>query len=330
MKAVITGGAGFIGSHLVDNLVQAGHQVLVIDNFSTGSESNLEKSTSSSLLEVEKEEIQSHQVSAILKKYMPDVVFHFAAQMNVRASVKDPLFDTNANVIGTVNMLQASVDSKVKDFIFASTGGAIYGDKVTLPASEDSVVRADSPYGVGKRCGELYLDLYSRKNDMRTFSLRFGNVYGPRQTPKGEAGVVAIFCNRILNSEPLIVNGDGLQTRDYVYIDDVIKGVLKCHDYMRKSQSKRFYDICNIGTGIETTVKDLVDELSKVVRLEEIGKAVDYQYGPEQPGESRRNVLCLQKLNHIIPSWDKDMVKVAEGIKQTYLSWRHVNCTVSP
>lgn len=298
MRAVVTGGAGFIGSNLVDALLKRGDDVLVVDDLSSGRIGNLDgaKSAGGSKIRVLEKNICDPAILADFKSYRPETVFHLAAQMNVRRSVAEPAFDATSNVVGTVNLLEASQQTGVQRFIMASTGGAIYGEQETFPAPEEHRAQAECPYGVAKRCGELYLQYFARVHRIAGTALRYANVYGPRQNPKGEAGVVAIFIERLLSGLPLRINGDGLQTRDFVFVTDVVDANL------RACRSEKFGEcsIYNVGTGIESTVVDIAKILSAdwknkapaAVR----GKEVVIEHGPALPGEQRRSVIDASKI----------------------------------
>ncbi|MEO0811716.1 MAG: NAD-dependent epimerase/dehydratase family protein, partial [Myxococcota bacterium] len=221
MKTLVTGGAGFIGSHVSEALVKQGHDVLIFDNFVTGHRENVPAGAS-----VREVDIIDEAAAKALKDFRPDAVFHHAAQMDVRKSVADPVFDATTNVVGTVRLLEAARDVGVEYFQLASTGGAIYGDHDIRPTPEDAVLQPVSPYGVSKLSCEHYVDYFAQQSGMRGTSLRYGNVFGPRQDPHGEAGVVAIFTLKMLHGETPTIFGDGKQTRDYVYVSDVVDAVL--------------------------------------------------------------------------------------------------------
>jgi len=223
MKILVTGGAGFIGSHLVDRLIKEGHKVVIIDNLSTGKKENLNPRAKFYQLD-----ICSPKISEVFKKEKPKAVFHLAAQIDLRKSVNDPVFDANINILGSLNLIQNFLQNlkfKIQNskFIFSSTGGAMYGNADIIPTPENYSARPISPYGIAKLSIEYYLYYYQKVFGLNFISLRYGNVYGPRQDSKGEAGVVAIFCDKILTGATSIINGNGRQTRDYVYVDDVVE-----------------------------------------------------------------------------------------------------------
>lgn len=311
MRYAVTGGAGFIGSHIVDGLLERGAEVMAIDDLSGGRRENLSHAIATKRLELVIDDIQGEKTEKAFKSFKPEVVFHLAAQMNVRHSVKDPVFDTSVNVLGTVRLLQHSLENGLKKFIFSSTGGAIYGEQETFPATEDHRTQAESPYGVSKRAGELYLDYFARKCGLTTVALRYGNVYGPRQNSKGEAGVVSIFCERAIAREKLLVNGDGLQTRDYVYVSDVVKANMAALDGKLEG-----FSIFNVGTGIEHTVLDIVTELTEITKP---NFKLEYEHGPALPGEQKRSVIDHSKISRVL-GWNP-VVNFHDGIKATFESF---------
>jgi UDP-glucose 4-epimerase len=277
MRILVTGGAGFIGSHVADAYLAAGHEVAVVDDLSTGTRENLDPRAS--FWQVD---IRSADLEAILADFRPDVINHHAAQMSVSASVRDPWRDADINILGTLNLLEAAVRSGVKRVIFASTGGAMYGDLDAVPTPETAFPQPVSPYGVAKLAVERYLHAFQAMHGLRAVALRYSNVYGPRQSPHGEAGVVAIFSQGILEGRELTVNGDGGQTRDYVYVQDVVRANLLATAMALGQQ----FPILNIGTGMETSVNDLVALFRAIA-----GKGVTWRHGPPRPGEQRRSAL---------------------------------------
>jgi UDP-glucose 4-epimerase len=252
MRALVTGGAGFIGSNLVDALVGRGDQVVVVDDISSGRRENLEGALSAGAALVEGDIADAALVARAFEQHRPELVCHLAAQIDVRRSIEDPAYDLGVNVGGTINLLEAARAAGPSRLVFASTGGAIYGEGADrgLPLSEDAECRPDAPYGQSKLAAEGYLDLYARLYGLSTVALRLGNVYGPRQDPHGEAGVVAIFAGALLDGGTPRVFGDGRQTRDYVYVEDVVSAFLAAADV----------DVTgpyNVGTGLETNVLEL-------------------------------------------------------------------------
>jgi len=274
MKVLVTGGAGFIGSHIVDGLIGEGIEVAVIDNLSTGKEENLNPKAA-----FHKYDIRDRSIGDIFRDERPDIVCHQAAQVSVRNSVEDPCTDAEINVVGSLNVFENCRAHGVKKIVFASTGGAIYGEQEVFPAPESHPARPLSPYGTAKLSVENYLFYYLAVFGMRYVALRYANVYGPRQDPHGEAGVVAIFSGKMLRGETPTVNGDGGQTRDYVYVKDVaLANVLAI--------KKDVAGAINIGTGIETTVNELYGLLKA-----RAGYTGDKAHGPAKTGEQYRSVL---------------------------------------
>ena len=315
MRAVVTGGAGFIGSHLVDGLLERNHQVLVIDNLSTGQERNLANAqTREPNFSFARLDITSAEVTKLLAEYRPEVIFHFAAQMNVRRSVREPVFDATVNVVGLVNLLESARAAGTRRLIFSSTGGAIYGEQDSFPAPEEHRTNPECPYGVSKRAGELYLEYFAKAYGMSNTALRYANVYGPRQNPRGEAGVVAIFCERILAGQPMVINGDGGQTRDFVFVSDVVRANLAASEQCQKPG----FDVFNIGTGIETSINELAIELRKGGKGKESETPITYAEG--LPGEQRRSVITPRKAEATL-HWSPKM-QLTEGLRLTLQSFR--------
>jgi UDP-glucose 4-epimerase len=288
MRALVTGGAGFIGSHLVDALVDRGDSVLVVDDLSVGREQNLSSALSGGAgLRVADVTDAAAMVEAA-REAEPDAVFHLAAQADVRRSVRDPVFDATVNVAGTASLLKASRRPSGARFVFASTGGAIYGEGAgrTLPFSESGDCLPESPYGQSKLAAEGYVEYFRRVHGVPAVSLRLGNVYGPRQDPLGEAGVIAIFIGALARGERPTVYGDGRQTRDYVYVGDVVQALLAA-DARLSASGTELRGAYNIGTGAETSVLDLVERLGR------LGGRPDFtpRMAPARPGEVQRVVL---------------------------------------
>lgn len=277
MRILVTGGAGFIASHVAEAYLAAGHEVAVVDDLSTGFKKNLDPR--SRFWQVD---IRSAELARVVADFRPDVISHHAAQMSVSASARDPRHDADINILGSLNLLEAAVRSEVRRVIFASTGGAVYGDSVSVPTDEAAVPQPISPYGVAKLAVERYLHAYHAMHGLRVVALRYSNVYGPRQSPHGEAGVVAIFSRAILEGRELTVNGDGGQTRDYVYVGDVVRANMLATEMMLGQG----FPIVNIGTGVETSVIDIVRQLREIA-----GRAVTWRHGPSRSGEQRRSVL---------------------------------------
>ena len=255
MRALVTGGSGFIGSNLVDALVERGDEVTVLDDLSTGRRENLDGAIAAGAELAEVDIRDAEAVADLVGRTTPEVIFHLAAQIDVRKSAADPPLDARINVEGTINVLEAARGAGVRRVVNTSTGGAIYGEGKIIPAPEDHPVAPEAPYGLSKFCAEGYCDLFDRLHGLSTVSLRYGNVYGPRQDPLGEAGVVAIFCGKLLEGKRPTVFGDGLQTRDYVFVGDVVAANLLAAE---SNATGAF----NIGTGVETSVLDIVKPLA--------------------------------------------------------------------
>jgi UDP-glucose 4-epimerase len=292
VRALVTGGAGFIGSHLVDALVERGDSVLAVDNLSTGREENLAGALDGDAQLTVADITDASAMERIVAEFEPEAVFHLAAQVDVRKAVEEPAFDAAVNVLGTVATLEAVRRAGDARFVFASTGGAIYGEGAgrALPLSEDAACNPDSPYGQSKLAGEGYVDHYRRVHRMAAVSLRLGNVYGPRQDPFGEAGVVAIFCGRISSGDAPVVFGDGKQTRDYVYVADVVGAMLAGEaDLTRRGADTA--GPYNIGTARETTVLELADRLARIAGLD----GVEPILAPRREGEIQRIALSSER-----------------------------------
>ena len=301
MKILLTGGAGFIGSHVADELIAKGNRVVIIDNLSTGFEYNI--NPESKFIKADITDFK--KIEEIFAEELPEIVYHFAAQIDVRKSVSDPLFDAQTNIMGTLNLIKLSNDIKVNKFIFSSTGGAIYGDTDVRPTPENHPEWPLSPYGIAKLATDKFLNYYSEVFGLKYVSLRYGNVYGPRQNPHGEAGVVAIFLNKMLNGGQPVINGDGNQTRDYVYVKDVVKANILSLENTDK------IGIYNVGTSIELSVNDLFKEINK--NFDNKYKEV---HGPAKLGEQKTSCLNYEKIKkdmNFIPETD-----FSEGIKETY------------
>jgi UDP-glucose 4-epimerase len=287
MKAVVTGGAGFIGSNLVDALLERGDEVVIVDNLSTGKRENIQHALAAGARLVEADIRDGQALADLFEKAQPQVVFHFAAQIDVRKSVADTPLDAMINVVGTIDVLEAAskVDARV---VNSSTGGAIYGEGKIIPAPEDHPAEPEAPYGQSKFAAEGYLELYRRLHGLSTISLRYGNVYGPRQDPLGEAGVIAIFCGKLLAGEKPTVFGDGLQTRDYVYVGDVVAANLAA----AASQANGPF---NIGTGRQTNVLEIAEALGKIA-----GRDFEPEMAPERPGEVRHIALDFTRAHEAL------------------------------
>lgn len=294
----ITGGAGFIGSHVADALVDRGHRVIILDDLSSGSKHNVPDGA-----DLVVADIRSDQAAQLFHDRNIDVLIHHAAQMDVRRSVENPIFDADVNLVGLLNLLESARSNGVQQVIFASTGGAIYGEQDTHPADEDHPIRPLSPYGVAKLAGERYLYFYHRQYGLDVTCLRYANVYGPRQNPHGEAGVVAIFMHKLLRGEQAVINGDGAQTRDYVYVGDVVRANLA-------AIGRSGYQVFNVGTGIETDVNQLFSEVHSA-----LGIGDPALHGPAKPGEQQRSSISSGRLlEHLDVAPETTF---SEGIRQT-------------
>ncbi|HKI79314.1 MAG TPA: NAD-dependent epimerase/dehydratase family protein [Ignavibacteriaceae bacterium] len=298
MKILVTGGAGFIASHISDAFINDGHEVFIFDNLSTGFEQNINPKAN-----FIKTDITDKSLSSLFEKEKFDVINHHAAQMDVRRSVADPAFDANTNIIGTINLLQNCIKTGVKKFMFASTGGAVYGEQDYFPADEKHPTSPLSPYGISKLAVEKYLFFYNAQYRLNYSILRYANIYGPRQNPFGEAGVVAIFTSKLLNGEQPIINGTGEQTRDYVFVEDVVKANLLALNDQNS-------DIYNVGTGVETNVNQLYTELNNIIKNGQTEK-----HGPAAPGEQMRSVITSEKLFKRF-GW-KPEIKLVTGLAKT-------------
>ncbi|MDZ7291102.1 MAG: GDP-mannose 4,6-dehydratase [candidate division KSB1 bacterium] len=298
MKILVTGGAGFIGSHIADAFIAHGHQVTIIDNLVTGRRENINPQATFHLMD-----IRDAQIAEVFQRERFEVVCHQAAQMDVRRSVADPRYDAEVNILGTLNLLQQCKSTGVKKFLFASTGGAIYGEQMRFPADEEHPTWPASPYGVSKLTCEKYIFFFAKTCGLRYVFLRYANVYGPRQSPHGEAGVVAIFSTRLLKGEQPVINGDGKQTRDYVYVGDVVRANLLALNYPEN-------DYFNIGTGIETDVNTIFHRLNEAT-----GAGMKEYHGPTKEGEQLRSVLSYDKARRLL-NW-QPKVSLTEGLKET-------------
>lgn len=315
MKVIVTGGAGFIGSHIVDGLLAAGHRVVVLDDLSSGSRDNLPAGVDIHVVDI----VDGQAVAAVFEKERPDAVCHQAAQMSVSRSVREPLFDAQVNCIGLINVLDAAVKTGCKRVVFASSGGVLYGD-VTTPAPETTPANPVSPYGITKWVGERYLEFYAREHGLAAVALRYSNVYGPRQNPHGEAGVVAIFCKKLLAGERATINGDGRYVRDYVYGPDVARANVFALTADLPQIRPGTLTSLNIGTGIGTDVNELEALIRQ--RVGEVlagnGKAVvlpEPLHGPARAGDLRSNLVDASLAADTL-GW-KPSVSLNEGLRKT-------------
>ena len=299
MKVLVTGGAGFIASHVVDAYVKEGFEVVVVDDLSTGRLSNLNPEVTFYKLD-----IRSPQLAEVFKKEKPDYINHHAAQMDVRRSVLDPLFDANVNILGSINLIECAKKFKVKRFIYISTGGAVFGEPEYLPCDENHPINPICQYGISKHTVEHYLFLYHQNYGLDYVVIRYPNVYGPRQDPCGEAGVVAIFTRAMLRGEQVTINGDGEQARDFVYVKDCARANVLA------LKTNNINTIYNIGCGQGTTVNEIFTLLKEIT-----GYPRDPMYGPAKIGETRRIYLSAGKARREL-GWIP-IVDLEEGLKQT-------------
>ncbi|MBI4872130.1 MAG: NAD-dependent epimerase/dehydratase family protein [Candidatus Riflebacteria bacterium] len=298
MKILITGGAGFIGSHVQDVYLDAGHEVLVVDDLSHGNRENLRPETRFFQMDV-----RSPAVAELIAREKPDAVGHFAAQMEVRRSVEDPFFDAEVNILGGLRVLKAAAECGTPKFIFASTGGAIYGEQTEFPASESHVCAPLSPYGITKLAFEKYLHYFHVLTGIRTVCLRYANVYGPRQDPQGEAGVVAIFAQKFLAGQSPTIFGDGSQTRDYVFVGDVARANLLALGDVPPG-------CYNIGTGVETDVNRLCGLLAGL-----LGSKLPAIHAAAKAGDLARSCLSAKRAQEVL-GW-RPQVGLEEGLSRT-------------
>lgn len=298
MKILVTGGAGFIGSHVTDALLSREHEVHVLDNLSSGRYENVPDAAV-----LHEADIRSADAAHLMRQQRFDVLVHHAAQMDVRKSVADPGFDARVNVLGFLNLMEAARDHGLQKVVFASTGGAIYGEPEYVPQDEDHPLRPISPYGITKLTTEKYLHYYRHHYGIDAVILRYANVYGPRQNAHGDAGVVAIFSQQFLHGKRPVINGTGFQTRDYVFVGDVVRANLDALDYEGSG-------VFNVGTGKETTV----NYLFRLIRTEARSRAT-MAHGPDKPGEQRRSVLSYERAAQEL-GWRPE-VSVEHGLAQT-------------
>ena len=299
MRVLVTGGAGFIGSHLTDAFLARGDEVGIVDDMSRGRHSRLADHAAAHKLSI----TDAGPLIALAERTRPELICHLAAQIDVRVSVAAPADDAQANVVGTVNVLEAAraADARV---LFCSTGGALYGRDAPIPSLEDVLPLPESPYGIAKYCAEQYVGLYNRLHGTRHTILRLANVYGPRQDPAGESGVIPIFCARVLAGERPFIYGDGTQTRDYLYVGDAVAAFLAAADQGRPG-------IWNFGTGVESSVIDLARLIGEAA-----GRTVDPQFASARPGELQRSALAAERAERDL-GW-KPAVSLADGVRRVY------------
>ena len=303
MKILVTGGAGFIGSHVVDRCVEAGHGVAVVDDLSSGQRQQVNSAARLHVVD-----IRTPALDDVFRGEAPEAVLHLAAQASVGRSVANPLLDAEINVLGSLNLLECARRAGTRRFVYVSTGGAGYGDTDVVPTPESHPTRPVSPYGTSKVAAELYLGCWEALHGLSGVVLRLANIYGPRQNPHGEAGVIAIFTDRLLRGEPCVINGDGLQTRDYVYVGDVAEAAL------RALERPQVTGPINIGTGVETTVVALFEALRAAFGHGES------RHGPARPGEQRRSLLDASRARQVL-GWTP-RVGLDEGLRRTVAAAR--------
>jgi UDP-glucose 4-epimerase len=308
MKTLVTGGAGFIGSNLVDALLARGDDVTVIDDLSTGKRANLDQALANGAELIELDVRDAEAVADAVARVTPEVIFHMAAQIDVRKSVADPALDSRVNVEGTINVLSAAQAAGVRRVVNTSTGGAIYGEGRIIPAPEDHPVAPEAPYGLSKFCAENYCALFTRLHGLSTISLRYGNVYGPRQDPLGEAGVIAIFCGALLEGGRPTIFGDGEQTRDYVFVGDVVDANLRAAD----SDATGAF---NVGRGVQTSVLDIVEALAA-----QSSNGFEADHAPARSGEVQHIALDASRSKAEL-GWEAQ-VDLDQGLARTLDSLR--------
>jgi len=299
MKILVSGGAGFIGSQIVDAYLRERHELVVIDDLSRGKKKNLAKKAKFYQIDI----CDQKKLNQILEKEKPEIINHHAAQVELRKSISNPQLDVQINILGSINLLESAIKIQVKKFIFASTGGALYGEQKKFPADETHPIQPLSPYGIAKRAVELYLYYYHQVHNLEYVSLRYSNVYGPRQDPYGEAGVVAIFCEKLWGGALPKINGDGEQTRDFVYVQDVVEANVLA---LKQGVIGEF----NIGTGKESSVNQIYKILSEI-----IGSKITPQYGPGKKGEQMRSALDPALAQKAL-GW-KPKITLEQGLKLT-------------
>ena len=332
--ALVTGGAGFIGSHIVDLLIKNNYEVVIVDDLSSGREENINKNARFYKLDI----TDQKGLAEVFKQEKPDYVCHEAAQISVSFSVRDPLFDAQTNILGSLNLLQCCVNHQVKGIVFASSGGTIYGEPEHFPISEDYPFRPQSPYGISKVAVEHYLDFYKKNYNLPYVALRYGNVYGPRQDPYGEAGVIAIFIEKMLKGEIPTINGDGEYIRDYIYVEDAAQANLLALQNMVKlsrvvqekektkgkekeievksedvTESELKFNGFNLGTGRGVSVNEIFSLLKEIIKFSHPAN-----YGPPRAGDLRKNILNCHLISELL-GWQTQF-DFSEGLEKT-VNW---------
>ena len=309
MRTLVTGAAGFIGSTLVDRLLADRHTVVGVDDLSSGRSSNLESAQRHADFDFVKADIVDADLIGLLGDTRPEVVFHLAAQIDVRHSVADPQFDAGVNVVGTVRLAEAARRAGVRKVVHTSSGGSIYGTPPSYPTNEEVPVDPASPYAAGKVAGEVYLNMFRNLYGLECSHIAPGNVYGPRQDPHGEAGVVAIFAQALLSGRPTKIFGDGSDTRDYVFVDDVVDAFVKAAG--EDGGGQRF----NVGTGVETSVRQLHSAIASVV-----GAPDEPEFHPARIGDLRRSCLDISRAEQVL-GW-RPKINLDDGVAQTVAFFR--------
>jgi UDP-glucose 4-epimerase len=302
-RILVTGGAGFIASHIADHLVATGHEVTVVDNLSTGKREHVPAAA-----QFYPYDIKSLEIADFIRGWQPQLIVHHAAQMSVQVSVSDPVLDAQENILGSLNLFQAAVQARVEKIIFASTGGAMYGNEAPLPAREEDRAQPEAPYGIAKLAVEHYMHFYQREHGIIPICLRYANVFGPRQNGQGEAGVVAIFIEKFLAGQQPWINGDGLQTRDFVFVGDIVAANLLALDYPTAGTF-------NIGSGKETDIVTIYLKLQELM-----GSPLGPVHGPAKPGEQRRSALDSTLAQKEL-GW-QPRISLTEGLAQTVAAFR--------
>lgn len=299
MKILVTGGAGFIGSHIVDQLIEQDEEVIVIDNLSTGNQDQLHPKAKFYQAEL----TDADGLIEILSREKPEVVIHQAAQTRVQTSVDDPVFDADTNILGTIHLLEACHQTNVRKLVFASSA-AVYGDPTYLPIDESHPIRPLSGYGIGKHTAEQYLHVYKNLYGLEYTILRYANVYGPRQDPRGEGGVISVFLNRLIQERELTIFGDGQQTRDYVFVEDIARANIAAITHGEGQ-------VMNVGTGHSTSLNQLVELMAEIT-----GKAVKKEYQPARSGDIKDSAFHYTKAKEMLV-WEPK-VALKEGLRRTY------------
>jgi UDP-glucose 4-epimerase len=302
-RILVTGGAGFIASHVADQLVATGHEVTVVDNLSTGKQEHVPAAA-----KFYPYDIRSPETASLIRDWQPQVIVHHAAQMSVQVSVSNPVLDAQENILGSLNLFQAAAQARVEKIIFASTGGAMYGNEAPLPAREEDRAQPEAPYGIAKMAVEHYLHFYQAEHGIIPICLRYANVFGPRQNGQGEAGVVAIFIEKLLAGQQPRINGDGLQTRDFVFVGDIVAANLLALDYPKAGTF-------NVGTGKETDIVTIYLKLQELM-----GSPLGPVHGPAKPGEQRRSVLDSTLAQKVL-GW-QPKTSLSEGLAQTVAAFK--------